>query len=70
MSKTNATLARALPHIKPVIDERRANMKEFGDDWSDKPVRPFHSAFALAVAHGLRAATRTICYSGSCTKLT
>lgn len=39
LSKTNETLARAMPHIQPVIKERRANMKEFGDDWSDKPVR-------------------------------
>ncbi|KAM5535874.1 hypothetical protein V8D89_010492 [Ganoderma adspersum] len=37
LSKTNDTLTRALPHIQPVINERRANMTEFGDDWSDKP---------------------------------
>ncbi|PIL31339.1 cytochrome P450 [Ganoderma sinense ZZ0214-1] len=37
LSKTNETLGRAMPHIQPVINERRANLKELGDNWLDKP---------------------------------
>ncbi|KAI1793082.1 cytochrome P450 [Ganoderma leucocontextum] len=37
LSKTNQTIGRAMPHIQSVMSERRALMKELGDDWPDKP---------------------------------
>ena len=33
------TVREAIPHIKPLIDERKARMEEFGDAWEGKPVR-------------------------------
>ncbi|KAI0654469.1 cytochrome P450 [Cubamyces menziesii] len=34
-SKRN--LKRAIPHLRPIIEERRRKMAEYGEDWSDKP---------------------------------
>ncbi|KAH9897770.1 cytochrome P450 [Cubamyces lactineus] len=31
------TLHKAIPRLKPIIDERRQLMEKFGDDWPDKP---------------------------------
>ena len=45
-------------------------MKEFGDDWSDKPVRPFDGVFVVIIAYDPRADIRMICCSGSWTKPT
>ncbi|KAI0368837.1 cytochrome P450 [Pilatotrama ljubarskyi] len=36
-SNVQSTLRKAIPHLKPVIDERREMMEKFGDDWNDKP---------------------------------
>ncbi|TBU62546.1 cytochrome P450 [Dichomitus squalens] len=36
-SKTKRVFKQATPVMEPVINERRANMKAFGEDWSDKP---------------------------------
>ena len=32
------TIRETVPHIKPLIDERKEKMEEFGDTWEDKPV--------------------------------
>ena len=45
-------------------------MTEFGDDWSDKPVRTADGVFAGAVVHGPWDGTRVTCSSGSWTKPT
>ncbi|KAM5535893.1 hypothetical protein V8D89_010511 [Ganoderma adspersum] len=37
LSSTRRTVEQALLHFQPVIRERKANMEEFGEDWSDKP---------------------------------
>lgn len=29
---------RSIKHLQPIIEERRRQMKEHGDDWQDKPV--------------------------------
>lgn len=29
---------RSIKHLQPIIEERRRQMKEHGDDWKDKPV--------------------------------
>ncbi|KAH9923124.1 cytochrome P450 [Epithele typhae] len=36
-SATWRTNREVYPFLKPLIDERRKNMAEFGDDWTDKP---------------------------------
>ncbi len=38
MSSVNKSVRRAVPFFTPVLNERRASMKEYGDDWPDKPV--------------------------------
>ena len=42
-----------MPHVQPEINKRRECMKEFGDDWSDKPVCPLVSAFVVVLAYRL-----------------
>ncbi|KAI0354621.1 cytochrome P450 [Trametes cingulata] len=37
LSNTTTNVRRAAKLLKPIIDERRRCMKEYGDDWSDKP---------------------------------
>ena len=32
------TIRGVVPLIKPLIDERKQKMEEFGDEWADKPV--------------------------------
>ena len=38
-----------MKHIKPLIDERRAQLKALGEDWSDKPVRPVLNVLVIYV---------------------
>ncbi len=52
-------------HLQPVISERKANMEEFGEDWSDKPVRLFLHTSVISTT---QTALRMICSSGSSTK--
>ncbi|KAI0368876.1 cytochrome P450 [Pilatotrama ljubarskyi] len=37
LSNTTTNVRRAAKILKPIIDERRRCMEEYGDDWSDKP---------------------------------
>ncbi|KAI1793056.1 cytochrome P450 [Ganoderma leucocontextum] len=37
VSTTKRTIRQAMSHMGTVISERKANMEEFGEDWSDKP---------------------------------
>ncbi|KAI1787506.1 cytochrome P450 [Ganoderma leucocontextum] len=37
LSSARRTMGQAMQHIRPVINERKASMKAFGEDWSDKP---------------------------------
>ncbi|KAM5530553.1 hypothetical protein V8D89_015788 [Ganoderma adspersum] len=37
LSSARRTMRQAVHHIQPVINERRANIKTLGEDWSDKP---------------------------------
>ena len=39
-SLTNKTIRDNIVHLKPLLDERKAKMKELGDKWADKPVSP------------------------------
>lgn len=34
----------AASHLKPVLEERRAKMEEYGADYPDKPVRYGHTS--------------------------
>ena len=47
VSNARRTMAQAMKHIKPLIDERRAQLKAMGEDWSDKPVRPILNVSAI-----------------------
>ena len=38
MSVARKTIRGAIPHLKPIVDERKKRMEELGDDWADKPV--------------------------------
>ena len=38
MSSVKKSVRRAIPFFSPMLKERRAKMKEYGEDWSDKPV--------------------------------
>ena len=38
MSVARKTIREAIPHLKPIVDERKKRMEELGDDWADKPV--------------------------------
>ena len=31
-------IREVVPYIKPLIDERKQKIEEFGDGWADKPV--------------------------------
>ena len=43
MSVARKMIREAIPHLKPIVDERKAMMAELGDDWTDKPVsRPVY----------------------------
>jgi hypothetical protein len=36
--------------IRPIVEERSAKMKEFGDDWDDAPVRqPSYSILSIYI---------------------
>ena len=37
-SNARRTVARTLPYLQSIIDERKAKLVEFGEDWPDKPV--------------------------------
>ena len=39
------TIREVIPYIKPLIDERKQKMQEFGDGWADKPVSPWRWHF-------------------------
>jgi cytochrome P450 len=42
--------------IRPIVEERSAKMKEFGDDWDDAPVRqPSYSISSYYVIHAMEA---------------
>ena len=45
ISNTKKSVTRALGYLKPVIDERKAKMAEYGEDWEDKPVCPLSPNF-------------------------
>ena len=47
-STVKRTIRRALPHLKPVIDERKAKIQEhgLGEDWPGKPVSRDFQVFA------------------------
>ena len=66
MSATRRSINQASQYLAPVIRERKANMKELGEDWSDKPVCLVVDTFVIAGAHG---AYRTTYSNGSLTKL-
>ncbi|EJF59354.1 cytochrome P450 [Dichomitus squalens LYAD-421 SS1] len=36
-SSTRRSVARSIPLLKPIIDQRKALMEEYGADWTDKP---------------------------------
>ena len=38
ISKTKKSVRQGLTYLQPVIDERKAKMAEYGEDWEDKPV--------------------------------
>lgn len=40
-SLARRSLSRNREILQPVIDERKAMMEKWGDDWTDKPVRHF-----------------------------
>ncbi|KAI0800573.1 cytochrome P450 [Fomes fomentarius] len=37
LSSVRRSVRKAIPHLKPFLDERRAKMEEYGDNWPDKP---------------------------------
>ncbi|KAI1792379.1 cytochrome P450 [Ganoderma leucocontextum] len=37
LGKTKETIGQGMRYIQPMINARRATMRELGDDWSDKP---------------------------------
>ncbi|KAI1793059.1 cytochrome P450 [Ganoderma leucocontextum] len=37
LNRPKKTIRQAMKFIQPLINERRANMRELGEDWSDKP---------------------------------
>ncbi|KAI0714845.1 cytochrome P450 [Earliella scabrosa] len=37
LSSTGRSVMEAVPHLKPLLDERREKMAEYGDDWLGKP---------------------------------
>jgi hypothetical protein len=50
--------------IRPMVEERFAKMKEFGEDWDDKPVRQPVS-LDVSVSHTARRKFRMTCLCGS-----
>ncbi|RPD64699.1 cytochrome P450 [Lentinus tigrinus ALCF2SS1-7] len=36
-SAVKSTVRQTIPHLKPLLDERRAKLEEFGDDYPEKP---------------------------------
>ena len=48
VSKVPSHVLRTMEFIKPIVEERSAKMKEFGENWDDAPVRQpilFESVF-------------------------
>ena len=39
VGNSTKNIRRAIPILKPVMDERKRMMEEFGEEWPDKPVR-------------------------------
>ena len=39
VGNSTKNIRRAIPILKPMMDERRRMMEEFGEEWPDKPVR-------------------------------
>ncbi|KAI0368877.1 cytochrome P450 [Pilatotrama ljubarskyi] len=37
INNVSTAIKKTVKHLQPAIDERRAKMKEFGEDWPDKP---------------------------------
>lgn len=66
MSTTRRTINEAMPYIQPMISERKAGMGEFGEDWSDKPVRSVVNTFVFLI--GTKTTPRMICSNGSLTR--
>ena len=48
--------------IRPIVEERSAKMKEFGEDWDDAPVRqPILFEFVFMLLHYSYYEHRTTC---------
>nr|VWO97080.1 Uncharacterized protein [Ganoderma boninense] len=52
MSSVKKSVRRAIPYFTPLIKERRARMKEYGEDWSDKPNDALQWVLDMAVPKG------------------
>lgn len=52
MSVARKMIREAIPHLKPIVDERKAMMAELGDDWTDKPVSRSVSVISIRVCGG------------------
>ena len=37
-SHARQSVSQTIPIVKPIIDERKAKMEEYGEEWTDKPV--------------------------------
>ena len=37
-SHTRRSVLQTVPIVKPIIDERKAKMEEYGEEWTHKPV--------------------------------
>ncbi|KAH9897773.1 cytochrome P450 [Cubamyces lactineus] len=51
-SDARKTLRKSVPILKPIIDERKAKMAKWGDDWQDKPSDLLQWILDIAVPEG------------------
>lgn len=38
VSVSRKAIRETIPHLRPIVDDRKRMMEELGDDWTDKPV--------------------------------